>query len=70
VDRCPRRILDGSVCQNDDVDVGVGRVAWPDLNVPRVIMKILFLTVVQSLSRPKSFPYKALCVAIPVDVER
>jgi hypothetical protein len=28
--RCPRRTLDGSLCQNDLVELGVGNPAWLD----------------------------------------
>jgi len=27
--RCPRRILEGSLCQNESVELAVGRLAWP-----------------------------------------
>lgn len=36
--RCPRRILEGSLCQNDFVELAVGRRAWPDGAVPPVIL--------------------------------
>jgi hypothetical protein len=36
--RWPRRILEGSLCQNDFVELAVGRLAWPDGAVPPVML--------------------------------
>ncbi len=36
--RCPKRILEGSLCQNDLVELAVGRLARPDGAVPPVML--------------------------------
>jgi len=39
--RCPRRIVEGSLCQNDLVELAVGRLAWPGRVVPQAMLVCL-----------------------------
>ena len=39
--RCPRRIVEGSLCQNDLVELAVGRLAWPESAAPQVMLVCL-----------------------------
>jgi len=40
--RCPNRILEGSRCQKDFVELGVGKLAWPGDEVVPVIIWVGF----------------------------